>query len=84
MVASFKGNQMKTLEKKKKGMQELELGKRMVKLKQILLQQQEQVRNNIWILWGCSHNQTSHKGCLMTKKKVKFGEIFVFYYLKPW
>lgn len=30
---------MKTMKKKKKGMQELELGKGMVKLKQILLQQ---------------------------------------------
>jgi hypothetical protein len=72
------------MEKKKKGMQELELGKGMVKLKQILLQQLEQVRNNIWILWGCNHIQTSHKGCLTTKERVKIGEIFVFYYLKPW
>ncbi len=58
-------------------MQKLELGKGMVKLKQNLLQQVEQVRNNIRILWGCNHNQTN-------QKVIKIGKIFMFYYLKPW
>jgi hypothetical protein len=39
--------------------------------------------NRSFIL-GCRHNQMSKKRCQMTEKKVKIGEISMFYHLKPW